>query len=100
MTKSVGAANDAAMVCPTSTLRVITVPWIGDTIFVKDKFSDALSKPARACASAASEASTAASAARAFASAVSAVGFAIRFCAASCRCDSRSNAHQSQKHVP
>ena len=31
---SVGACSDAATVCPTSTLREMTMPLIGDTIVV------------------------------------------------------------------
>ncbi len=34
MVKTVGACNEAATVCPTSTLRATTVPSIGDRITV------------------------------------------------------------------
>ena len=79
---SVGAANDAATVWPTSTLREITVPRIGDTILVNDRLRFALSSAARVWTSTAAAASTAASATWALASAVSAVCCAISCCAA------------------
>ena len=34
MVKSVGVESDAATVCPTSTLRRMTVPSMGETMFV------------------------------------------------------------------
>ena len=39
ITNSVGAASDAATVCPTSTLREITVPSVGETIRVMSRFT-------------------------------------------------------------
>src|SRR3569623_518822 len=44
----VGDANDAATDWPISTLRVITVPWIGERIVVYSRLSCALSRTERA----------------------------------------------------
>ena len=50
MVKSVGAWSEAATVCPTSTLREITVPSMGEMIFVYLRLSSAWSSAAFACA--------------------------------------------------
>ena len=37
--KSVGAESDAATVCPTSTLREMTTPSMGEMMFVYERFT-------------------------------------------------------------
>ena len=39
MVKSVGACSDAATVCPTSTLREMTTPSIGETMVVYERLT-------------------------------------------------------------
>ena len=80
--KSVGADSDAATVCPTSTLREMTTPSMGEMMFVYERLTCGLVQlrraPARGCAFAASIVGVASSAT--LASAVSRSACAARFC--------------------
>ncbi len=69
-----GADRDAATVCPTSTLREITTPSMGDTMLVYERFTCARCSCATAWARFALAASMAAWVVATFASAVSEIG--------------------------
>ena len=58
LTKSVGAEKLADTVCPTSTLRAITTPSIGDAITVLAMLTSAVCTSERACSTCASAART------------------------------------------
>jgi hypothetical protein len=85
ITKSVGACMLAATVCPTSTLREITIPSMGALMIVWPRLTVFWFSDARAWTVCARAALTPASAARAFASAVSRSVVGISFCSDSSR---------------
>ena len=76
---SVGADSDAATVCPTSTLREMTTPSMGEMMLVYERFTWAWWSCAAACARLAFAASIAACVVATFASAVSRSAWAARF---------------------
>jgi hypothetical protein len=71
MVKSTGAWSDAATVCPTSTLREMTTPSMGEMMFVYERLTCAWLRAARVCSSCALATSTPALATARFVCAVS-----------------------------